>query len=231
MIFATSLVFYSCNKENVVTPQNVPTHGEYDIELLPGQTFQGTWYYKSNGSPITGTLTDINNVSWLNLTHADFTAGDCSNLGYVLFNFTAPATAGNYNTIVKHSNTENFNMKVNLTVTDNPSTNIQDSSFTMHVGDTLRINYDITYIGITVPSLCSNYFIPSNTQNISFNLFPTVNWLVIQPNNYSLGLNQTLNYTKTFTFNSSGTYTTMEVKTLQWRSWPRFTKWTVVVTP
>lgn len=233
LLLGITVNYFSC-KEDTVTPtsQNVITHGEYNVELLPGQIFEGSQYYYADNQ-INGNITDINNVSWLAITHSDISVGPgCSHWNYVLYNFTAPTTLGNYSTIGKHSSNENYNIKINLKVTNEPSVLRSDSTVFINLGDTIIRNYDDTWVGLDLSSIhnCASFYVPANTQVISYAMYPSVDWLIINPSSTSINLNNSVTISKKFIGRAVGTFTTFEVLTKQWKSWPRFRKWTIEVT-
>ena len=220
--------FVSCKDDSVSPVEDITTANDWNIELLPGQTFEGGYFYFSNTQYV-GSISDINNVSWLTVDQSSFTVGpDCSHRNHRMFNFTAPTTVGDYITKIKHSGASFFNTKIILKVTSTPTLYTNDSTVFVNLGDTVTTNSLIQYVGFDIDN-CSEYYVPAATRRYHYETTANVDWLEITPNDTTISLNNSGYIKRSFIGRNTGTYTVKEVRYSQYSSFPSFKNWTIVV--
>ncbi|RPI17457.1 MAG: T9SS C-terminal target domain-containing protein [Ignavibacteriae bacterium] len=198
---------------------------EYPVQLLPGQSFSGWYYYWSNSGAISANLQISPAVNWLIITPSSFTSNGCSDIKAVNYTFIAPAAPGTYSTSIIDLNNNWEATNVTLTVTNSPTLNRYDSTVSAPSGQTANRYHVSSYMPITNLGCNYNYFPGSQCQTIH-TLHPAVTWLNINPNNFLVNQNSSVTAVKSFNYNTAGIYHTLECRTKQWFSNPVYIYWT-----
>lgn len=92
----------------------------YNIELLPGINFTGSWFYSISNSAATANLSENPPVDWLEISPSQFTDYPDGIATKVDFIFTVPDQSGVYVTTVTDLEGNWSNMYITLNVTENP---------------------------------------------------------------------------------------------------------------
>jgi len=153
---------------------------EYQLELFPGQVFNGWYYYWSNGgSAETGNFQINPPVSWLTISPTSFTSNSCSDIIPISYNFNAPIIPGIYTTSIEDLNGIWDDTEVTLSVTEQPSTAI-NLSYQVSNGQSISV-FDTLYWNGFGPFGCQSNYIPGNTKLFSFREKDSVSWFRINP--------------------------------------------------
>ena len=153
----------------------------YQLELFPGQVFDGWYYNWSKGGPISCNQKEYPvDVTWLNVTPKKFTSVDCYDIIPVKYAFVAPMTEGIYITTIADSLNRWDSVRVELTVTKSPK-NYAIRKFGVNK-DTLTYKNFIKYTPWNWPdNNCVHDYLPVDTLHYNFNLYSGMNWIKITP--------------------------------------------------
>ncbi len=201
----------------------------WDIHLLPGVSYTGWWYFWSNSGPMTANLQENPPVSWLSTFPQTFTSNSCSDIKTVAYSFTTPTSPGTYTVTIIDANNNWDQMNITLTVTNSPTINIYDSLVTGYAGQNTFRYQTSSYFPFNQG--CNPSYIPGPTRQTVHTLIPVVNWLNINPSNFTLNINNSLTVVKTYNSNTPGTYSVLEMRTRQWSTDPMFVYWTYNAIP
>jgi hypothetical protein len=200
---------------------------QYMLELMPGQVFEGWWFYWTLGRPLSAQLQESPDVNWLSLTPTTFTSDTCTTVIDVQYSFTAPMTPGLYNTTIIDANGSWPDQTITLLVTPAPT-----SAFTEYVqvnpGQSYT-SYDTLYFTPFEGFGCLPAYTPPTPSNVVYALSPQVNWLTITPSQMTIGPTDTIVVSETFTNSTPGSYSCYEIWTADYFSWPEFTQWNLTV--
>ncbi len=199
----------------------------YTLELFPGQVFTGSWYYWTDGSPLSAQLQESPEVPWLSISLATFTSDTCTDIINVMFNLTAPANPGIYTTTIVDQNGNWPNDLVTLSVTNTP-VSAYSESVQINPGQTYT-NYDSIYFTPFTGVGCLPFYIPASSGTVNYSLIPSVSWLTITPSQFIISSTDTTIVEEKFFNNKPGNYSCYEVFTAQYFSWPEFTQWNLDV--
>lgn len=170
--------------KGVESPENV--YFVYELELFPGQVFNGWYYYWSNGGTVTGNFQINPSVSWLSISPNNFTSTSCSDIVPIAYNFTAPQTPGTYNAVIQDMNGVWENTNVTLHVTENPTTAFV-RSYQVNQGQTIS-QFDTLYWNGFGPFGCQGNYIPGNSRLFNYIEHEPVSWFAINPPSISVPL-------------------------------------------
>ena len=151
----------------------------YELELFPGQVFNGWYYYWSNGGTVTGNFQINPAVTWLTISPNNFTSTSCSDIVPIAFNFTAPQTPGTYTAVIQDLNGNWENTNVTLHVTENPTT-ASVRSYQVNQGQTIS-QFDTLYWNGFGPFGCQGNYIPGNSRLFNHTEYEPVPWFAINP--------------------------------------------------
>ncbi len=207
---------------------NSPEAFDYILELLPGQVFEGWFYYWSLGGPISAALQENPAVGWLEVSPTSFTSASCADIIAVSYQFAAPAVPGIYTTVIQDLNGNWQDTNVLLSVTDSP-TSAFFGTVQIYPGQSLALFDTLAWNGFSNVGCLPVYF-PGNSSTGSYHTDPSVAWLTFQPASGTVNAGDTLIVEKTFSETSTGTFSTYEVLQAEWYSFPRFIHWTLDVT-
>jgi hypothetical protein len=200
---------------------------QYTLELMPGQVFDGWWYYWTLGGPLTAQLQESPDVSWLSLSPTSFTSDTCTTIVGVTYSFVAPLTPGLYTTTIVDANGNWPDQVVTLFVTASPT-----SAFIEYVqlnSGQSYTSYDTLYFTPFEGFGCLQTYTPPTPSNVVYALFPQVSWLTITPSQMTIGPTDTIVVSETFTNSTPGSYSCYEIWTADYFSWPEFTQWNLTV--
>jgi len=229
-IHSTSFEITSLKKTiEVSNASNSRSSVDYQIELFPGQVFDGWYYYWSENGTDSANLKTNSNVSWLTVTPVKFTSTACTVIP-VKYSFTAPNNPGIYQVTIADSNGNWSNIVVELIVSNSPTIFTITKNVQLTLGQSA--SYYDTLIWHGFDSIgCSSPYTPSLQRNFFYKTEPTVPWLSINPSNTTITLNDTSIVTKKITSNTVGTDSTYDIQNRQWSSYPHFTRWIVNTNP
>ena len=208
-------------------PQIPRENFNYVLELLPGQVFDGWWYFWTLAGPLSAQLQESPDVSWLSLSPTTFTSDTCSDVVDVKYSFIAPASPGTYTTTIIDQNGNWPNQPITLFVTNNPiSAYIEFVQ--INAGQSF-VSYDSIYFTPFEGLGCLPEYYPPTPADVVYSLVPQVSWLSIQPSQMTVGPTDTFVVAETFSNNTPGNYSCYEVFTADYFSWPEFTQWNLTV--
>jgi len=173
---------YKNINEATESPANV--NFVYNLELFPGQVFNGWFYYWSTGSTATGDFQINPSVSWLSISPNTFTSTSCSDIVPIAYNFTAPQNPGVYNAVIEDLNGIWANTNVTLSVTENPTTAFV-RSYTVNLGQSIS-QYDTLRWNGFGPFGCQGNYIPGNTKLFNFIERNPAQWFEINPSSINV---------------------------------------------
>jgi len=208
-------------------PQNPVENFNYVLELMPGQVFDGWWYFWTATVPLSAQLQESPDVSWLSLSPTTFTSDTCSDVVDVKYSFIAPSTPGTYTTTIVDLNGNWANLPITLFVTNNP-TSAYIEYVQINAGQNF-VSYDSIYFTPFEGLGCLSEYYPPTPADVVYSLVPQVSWLTIQPSQMTVGPTDTFVVAETFSNNSPGNYSCYEVFTADYFSWPEFTQWNLSV--
>jgi len=200
---------------------------QYVLELMPGQVFDGWWYYWTLGGPLSAQLQESPDVTWLSITPTSFTSDTCTTIIDVQYSFTAPMTPGLYNTNIVDANGNWSDMGITLFVTASP-TSAYIEYVQLNPGQSYT-SYDTLYFTPFEGFGCLQAYTPPTPSNVVYSLEPQVNWLTITPSQMTIGPNDTIVVSETFTNSNPGSYSCYEIWTADYFTWPEFTQWNLTV--
>jgi hypothetical protein len=173
---------YNNISEVTQSPANV--NFVYELELFPGQVFNGWYYYWSNSGTVSGNFQINPAVSWLNISPNNFTSTSCSDIVPIAYNFTAPQTPGTYTAVIQDLNGNWENTNVTLHVTENPTTAFV-RSYQVNQGQTIS-QFDTLYWNGFGPFGCQGNYIPGNSRLFNYTEHEPVPWFSINPASISV---------------------------------------------
>ena len=207
----------------------VVTLASYQLQLLPGQVYQGFYFYWSNGGVLSGNLAPSPAVPWLTLDSAMFTSSACTDIKSVRYNFMAPQVEGTYTATIKDANGHWDSSTVILNVTSAP-TLFKDSVVVSLSPGMTTTRYDtLEWTGWSGLG-CDSLFIPVNAPHVHYATMPNAPWLSIQPSDFAAALNIRTIVQRTATAPLVGSVSTYEVFTFESGSYPRFVQWKIAAT-
>ena len=184
----------------------------YDITLLPGQSFTGVRYLFSQSTKI-GNFQVNNLPTWLNSVSPNiFTSTGCTDIIPIEFSITAPTSPGVYSYTVIEGNNNWNDTKITLTVTSTP------------LADTVIVAGDIFGSDTTFQTLYNNgfnapclnpYFPFTAGYDIKYELYPSVNWLSVTPDTFTLANSQSQIVSRVFQNSIAGVYHTLESRSIK----------------
>ncbi|MCJ7449134.1 MAG: T9SS type A sorting domain-containing protein [Bacteroidales bacterium] len=162
----------------------------YQLELFPGQVFNGWWYNWSNGGTISCVQKEYpEDVTWLSVTPKKFTSTGCDSIVPVKYYFVAPMTEGIYITTIADSLKNWDSVRVELTVTKSPK-NCTIRKFGVNQDFLTYKNY-LRYTPFNwADNICVQDYLPVDTLLYNFNINPGINWLTISPSSGKIFRNQ-----------------------------------------
>jgi|WetSurSiteA1Bulk_404760.scaffolds.fasta_scaffold01523_2 hypothetical protein len=169
----------SYNNISEVTQSPANVNFVYELELFPGQVFNGWYYYWSNSGTVSGNFQINPTVSWLNISPNNFTSTSCSDIVPIAYNFTAPQTPGTYTAVIQDLNGNWENTNVTLHVTENPTTALV-RSYQVNQGQTIS-QFDTLYWNGFGPFGCQGNYIPGNSRLFNYTEHEPVQWFSINP--------------------------------------------------
>jgi hypothetical protein len=167
------------NSQNPGSPNFI-----YELELFPGQVFNGWYYYWSTGSTITGNFQINPPVTWLSISPNSVTSTSCNDIVPVMYSFTAPETPGIYNTVIQDINSIWQNTEVILHITENPTPAFV-RSYQVNQGQTIS-QFDTLHWDGFGPFGCDSNYIPGSTKLFSFREKDSVDWFNMNPSNITI---------------------------------------------
>ena len=152
----------------------------YELELFPGQKFDGWYYFWSEGSPMSANFKETPEVSWLSINSGKFTSTGCTSIIPVKFTFNAPLSEGDYETILIDSLVHWSNLKVRVRVTSSPE-NCIVRKFGVNTDSLTYKNY-IKHVPFNWSyNTCVHDYFPVDTLHYIFKINSGINWLKITP--------------------------------------------------
>jgi hypothetical protein len=205
----------------------ISENSAYVLELFPGQSFDGWWYFWSGGDPVSAQLEESPEVSWLSVSPSTFTSTSCRDIINVTYSFTAPTTPGQYTTTIIDQNGNWEDHPVELYVRDAPYSAWEE--YVELSPDQTYTYYDSIYFTPFTDMGCLDYYIPGSSGLVNYSLVPAVTWLTITPSQFTITNIDTIVVEEIFSHNVSGDYSCYEVWTAQYFTWPEYTQWNLSV--
>jgi hypothetical protein len=152
----------------------------YEVELFPGQKFDGWYYFWSTEGTLTCNYKENPEVNWVSITPKKFTSTGCSDITPVKFSFLAPEEKGDYEVIFIDSLSNWSNLTIRLRVTSAPVSAVirsyginKDSISYKHFIKRYPINFSTNN--------CIKDYLNADTATFSFSYKPAKTWLNITP--------------------------------------------------
>lgn len=205
---------------------------DYFIELLPGSSFTGSWYYynsSTTGDTSIAYLVESPDVTWLMVSPTQFSDYGDGIATRVDFIFSTPSTPGTYSTVITDANGYWQDLFITLVVTTTPTLYI--SVFEEQV----NINELFTWSNWT---RCPAYFYFSDfnqyyyfsSMAVNHYEFPPESWFNLSPASFVLyPLDSTL-VTFNATLISAGNDSILIYRSKQLYTWPYYFKFNFEVT-
>jgi hypothetical protein len=209
----------------ILTPEGAIESLNYNIELPPGKGFQGYLYFWSNGGSLTANyLPSDPFVFFVSMSPTIFTSTSCSSIVPVSFVFSTPNVPGTYTKSYFDQNNVFPPVNINLIVTNTPTALTPDTVI-LNIGETEFITETISASGFTGIG-CLPFYLPSNSAFVSYSTSTNAGWINFNPSIVTLTTsNPSAVVEKIIQWDTSGYYSTYEMRTFQWLSHPRFTHW------
>jgi len=209
---------------------------EYEIELLPGQEFSGYIYHWSDWGTAWGELHEEPQVNWLSVSPTSFHVNGCERPLPVKFTFKAPNEPGTYKTTVEDWEYSWPDNVITLIVTETPNYKMTDSIIILDGPGITHYRYqEHEYHGINPndswyeQGYCGDDpYLVDPQRRIVHTLFPPNPNINIEPSDFILSLDEEMLVTKSFRITENKVDSFYESVTLQWRSYPEYTKWKVI---
>jgi hypothetical protein len=215
-------IFRGVNHEGTVDITN------YTLQLPPGKNFTGYFYFWTLGDTLIANFVPTATVNWVSLNPSTFISTSCSAVVPVAINFVTPSNIGFYTATFIDQNGNWDDLVINLTITNTPDADIPDTVFILP-GESVIKTESITASGLTGIGCYTVYF-PSTSAVVQYSASPTANWLTFNPATVTLTMNNpSALINKKFEWDNSGVYSTYEMRSVQWFSYPRYIKWTLKV--
>ena len=153
----------------------------YQLELFPGQVFNGWYYNWTNDVPLSCNQKEYpEDVPWLSVTPKKFTSTSCTNIIPVKYSFIAPMTEGIYITTIADSLKNWDSVRVKLTVTKSPK-NYTLRKFGVNT-DSLKYKSYLKHVPFNwSDNACIHDYFPADTLHYNFNIPSGITWLKITP--------------------------------------------------
>ncbi len=208
--------------------KTVDLQAEYAIELLPGQVFDGYWYFWANETSQSGALSLSPGVGWLNLSQSSFTSDGCEDIQPIRLQFTAPQNPGTYTTSVVDGNENWEAINVTLTVTTSPGATMV-GPVELGPGQSTSLTFGpYTWSGFDMG--CVDPFVPGpSTWTLS--TYPNLPWVSTSPPGATLNGGESVTFEQTVMAPASGPTPFHSILEAQWFSFPGFFFWTFTAPP
>lgn len=200
---------------------------DYNIELLPGLSYQGWYYFWSTGDTLAAAFVEQIDVPWLTLSGNNFTSTGCNDIAPVGFHFSAPVVPGIYTAVVEDLNGNWDDVNVTLIVSENPLA-ADVFTFAANAGDTVLYTDDEDWDGFSLG--CLNPYFPGSTQAYVIAEFPEAPWMTINPTAFTLGEFEVKTIEFSMTSEVNGDFSTHVVYHKEWRSRPKLFRYEFNVT-
>lgn len=209
----------------ILTPEGALETLNYNIELPPGKSFTGHFYFWSNGGSITANYAPSDPLAlFVQMFPSNFTSTSCSSIVPVAFSFSAINNPGTYTKSYFDQNFVFPPINITLTVTNTPSALTPDTVI-LNIGETEFITENISASGFTGIG-CLPVYLPSNSAVVSYSTSTTAGWINFNPSSVTLTTsNPSAVVEKIIQWDTSGYFSTYEMRTIQWLSHPRYTHW------
>ena len=160
----------------------------YELELLPGQKFDGWYYFWSNEGLLAANLNESPEAGWLSIDRYNFTSTGCSDIVPVRFSFTAPTEEGNYETVLIDNLGNWSDLKVRIRVTSNPASAVK-RSFGINTDSISYRHFTRWSPLIFSDNTCIKDYFPDLTADILYLYNPSKPWLKISPSSGQVNRN------------------------------------------
>ena len=201
----------------------------YDIELLPGMNFTGSWYFWVNGEePLTANLSEDPPVTWLSLNPSEFTDYPDDTATKVDYHFTTPSEAGFYYTTIIDLNGYWEDMYISLNVVEAPS-----SEYIYFYSLFVDIPFNHTQTWTASDNIYwedSNQYYYYNTRSLQFYEYPNLPGFTTDPMYVVLPAGSEVDVTHTMNFNMTGNYNTLVIAHKELNTYPYYLYYDMDVT-
>ncbi len=200
---------------------------DYYMELLPGKSYTGSWYYYvsgTSGTSSTANLIESPEVSWLQVSPAQFTDyvdGIATKVDYI---FTTPLTTGTYTTTVVDLNGNWANKLVTLVVTETPTQNLyvfDEQISTNETFETSFWDYSPAYFYWSA----DNQYYYFNQMAVNYQEYPEKIWFNVLPSSFNLAPSDSTFVTFSANISTPGADSILVFNSMQYYSFPFFYKY------
>jgi len=203
----------------------------YTVELLPGNTFTGSWYYYSCSSVYTANLVESPEVNWLMVSPSSFTALPNGLSTKVDFIFSTPTVPGVYTTEVVDLNGGWTTMYITLIVTDKPTQYITEFEEQLFTNEPYNLNKQAKSPPYFFwDTLCDTYYYFDQIE-YEFLEYPEKAWFNIQPETFNLLPSDSAKVTYSALFDTPGLDSVLVCLEVDGYTWPRYYRFNFEVSP
>jgi hypothetical protein len=201
----------------------------YEINLPPGKTFQGSYYFwNQDVGALTYNPALVEPVEWIDsLTINQNVSNSCEDFIHVRIFIQAPEEEGIYTAFLQDLNGNYAGVNILLTVTSNlPYTD----SLTITTNVNTLISQPEPFVNSGLPGLgCTEFAFSNEPFEFNFSLFPEVSFITISPENFSLLTGQNNFVIYSGQTDIAGTYVFYRIITSDYFSFPGIVKITLIV--
>lgn len=211
------------DKGKIINKAEMVQSFDYTVELFPGQSFQGWYYfwYNSNGDTMHANFQVLSDASsWLSISPSTFSSDSCNDIVAVEFNFNAPLALGDYATTIKDSDGNWSDINVTCRVTNSPA------AYGPYYADSIAstANSDTVTHVFTFPDWspgCTEHYSAADVSTLYLQTFPDVPWFKV-PGFTFITLNDSANVDFIFSNDTTGSYYTYLIETQTTYSEPKY---------
>lgn len=195
---------------------------DYYLELLPGTSFTGSWYYWVTGSgSSTADLVESPQVDWLVVSPGQFTDVADGIATKVDFIFTAPNFSSFLTTTIIDQNNSWDPMYISVLVTENPNLNLNVYDEQIAVNELFENSFEVVCPTYFYWSSDNQYYYPSQ-MTLNYIEYPDKTWFSIQPSLFILYPDESNLVTFSANIPAAGFDTVIVCKEAQHYSYPVF---------
>lgn len=211
------------DKGKIINKAEMVQSFDYTVELFPGQSFQGWYYfwYYSNGDTMRANFQVPSDVSsWLSISPSRFSSDSCNDIVAVAFNFNAPLAPGDYVTTIKDSDGNWSDINVTCTVTNSPA------AYGPYYADSIALKANSDTVAHIFTFLdwspgCAEHYSAADVSTLYLETFPYVPWFKV-PGYTFINLNDSAKVDFIFSNDTTGSYYTYLIETQTTYSHPNY---------
>lgn len=201
---------------------------KYTVQLLPGQSFDGWWYFWTTGAPISADY-EVPAADWLTVSPTTFTSNSCSEPVAMRFQFKGLSQADTVTLSMRDRNNRYPTMVVTMEVTERPTQFVSSVPVRLAYGSFDILSLTAEWNGFTNIG-CQAPYLPDSASTFKAVLQHQVDWLDILPDSVDVKYQEPesiLHLIRVLTTTSDSVY---EMITRRFYSYPSYFAWKLEVT-